>query len=167
MLSQPYKSDHVITGNIFHKQVHILSYLWFGSKFCFFKKRNSFKLLFFHWKIVDKGFHLTMKPFKWLRKTENSSLGGIIPLSTIVWMNSTLSHYLNTTCGSKLHLVVTIHLHWLELYFQLPIKTPEKQSNLETNDCVRKHREHLQMGSWVMPYLFVATVFKSASFPEN
>ena len=55
-------------------------------------------------------------------------------LSTIVWMNSTLFHYLNTTCDSKLHFVVTMHLHWLELYFQLPIKTLEKHSNLETNE---------------------------------
>ena len=27
-----------------------------------------------------------------------------------------------------------MHLHWLELYFQLPIKTLEKHSNLETNE---------------------------------
>lgn len=82
-------------------------------------------------------------------------------------MNSTLSHYLNTTCGSKLHFVVTMHLHWLELYFQLPIKAQEKHSNLETNDCVRKQREHLQNGLWGTPYLFVAIVLKSASFPEK
>lgn len=72
-------------------------------------------------------------------------------LSTIIWMNSTLSHYLNTTCGSKLHLMVTMYLHWLELCFQLPVKALQKHSNLETNGCVRKHTQPLQMGLGVRP----------------
>lgn len=56
VLSQPHKSDPIIIGNfLFHKWVDVMTYFWFCSKFCSFKKRNSFKPLFSHWKVVDKG----------------------------------------------------------------------------------------------------------------
>lgn len=87
-------------------------------------------------------------------------------LSTIIWMNSTLSHYLNTTCGSKLHLMVTMYLHWLELFSTASNGAVEAFKPGDKWLCEETHRAPAD-GPGSTPYLFVAIVLKSAFFPEK